>query len=92
MEELKGREAQIINERKKKIEDLRAEGINPYPNRFDLHEERTWSEDIKNEFSSLKEEEKSKKERVIAGRVMTKRSFGKLNFASIQDLKGKSRL
>jgi lysyl-tRNA synthetase, class II len=88
MEQPKGREAQIINERIKKIQLLRDEGVNPYPSKFKLNDKRSWSEDIKQEFSKLKNEEKSKKERVIAGRVMTKRSFGRLNFASIQDLKG----
>ena len=30
-----GREEQIINERLKKIEELRKNGINPYPHKFD---------------------------------------------------------
>ena len=86
---LKGREKQIVDERIKKIEALRESGVNPYAHRFDLHEGRSHSADIKEEFSKLKEEEKSGKEKVIAGRVMTKRSFGKLSFFSLQDLKGK---
>jgi len=86
--ELKGREKQIVDERIKKIEALRESGVNPYAHRFDLHEGRSHSADIKEEFSKLKEEEKSGKEKVIAGRVMTKRSFGKLSFFSLQDLKG----
>jgi len=83
-----GREKQIVDERIKKIEALRDEGVNPYAHRFDLNEERSHSEDIKKEFSGLKNEEKAGKEKVIAGRVMTKRSFGKLSFFSLQDLKG----
>jgi len=85
---LKGREKQIVDGRIKKIEALREEGINPYSHRFDLDEKRSWSEVIKSKFSKLKDEEKSGKKEVIAGRVMTKRSFGKLSFFSIQDLKG----
>jgi lysyl-tRNA synthetase class 2 len=88
MEQPKGREAQIINERKKKIEELKKEGINPYPAKFKFQEKRILSSEIKEEFSKLKNEEKSKKEKVIAGRIMTKRSFGKLNFASLQDQEG----
>ena len=88
MAEPKGREKQIIDERIKKIEALRAEGINPYSHRFDLHEKRNHSSDIKEKFSKLKEEERSGKEEVVAGRVMTKRSFGKLSFFNLQDLKG----
>lgn len=88
MEELKGREKQIINERIKKIETLRESGINPYSQRFNLHEERTHSNLIKEEFNALKKEEKSEETRIVAGRVMTKRSFGKLSFFSLQDLRG----
>ena len=85
---LKGREKQIVEERIKKIEGLRTEGVNPYAHRFDLHKERKHSLDIKEEFSKLKNEEKSRKDGVVAGRIMTKRSFGKLSFFSLQDLKG----
>ena len=88
MEQPKGREAQIINERKKKIKELKKEGINPYPSKFDLNKKRSLSEDVKQEFSKLKKEENSKKGKVVAGRVITKRAFGKLNFISLQDLKG----
>ena len=88
MEEARGREAQIINERKKKIQGLKDEGVNPYPSRFDLQEKRTLSEDIKKEFGKLKNEEKTGEERVVAGRIMTKRTFGKLNFISLQDQAG----
>jgi lysyl-tRNA synthetase, class II len=88
MEQPKGREAQIINERKKKIKELKGDNINPYPAKFVLHKDRTLSEDIKKEFSNLKNEERSKKEKVLAGRIMTKRSFGKLNFISLQDSAG----
>jgi len=88
MAELKGREKQIVDERIKKIAALREDGINPYSNRFDLHEERIHSIDVKTDFEKLKNEEKSKKFVIVAGRIMTKRSFGKLSFCSLQDVKG----
>ena len=88
MEKLTGREKQIVDERIKKIETLRNSGIDPYSHRFDLHEDRTHSSIIKEEFSKLKKEGKSGKSRIVAGRVMTKRSFGKLSFFSLQDLRG----
>jgi lysyl-tRNA synthetase class 2 len=88
MQKPTGREAQIINERKKKALSLKEAGFDPYTNRFELMEKRVFSEDIKKEFEKLKKEENSGKKRVLAGRIMTKRAFGKLNFASIQDLKG----
>ena len=88
MAELKGREKQIVDERINKIAALREEGINPYSHRFDLDEKRVHSVDVKEKFSKLKNEAKSGKEAIVAGRVMTKRSFGKLSFFSLQDLKG----
>ncbi len=87
-EEIKGREKQMIDERIKKIEALRKEGINPYPNRFELIDEKEYSIDIKKEFAKLKKEEKSGKKKVVAGRVMIKRDFGSLSFFTLQDLKG----
>jgi lysyl-tRNA synthetase, class II len=83
-----GREKQIVNERIRKIEALRKEGVEPYVHRFDLEEKRVHSVDIKEKFGKLKNEEKSGKSVVVAGRVMTKRAFGKLSFFNLQDLKG----
>ena len=88
MAEIKGREKQIVDERIKKIVRLRDEGVEPYAYQFDLEEKRVYSVDIKEKFSKLKAEEKSGKKAVVAGRVMTKRAFGKLNFFGVQDLKG----
>ncbi|NPE27011.1 lysine--tRNA ligase [Methanococcoides sp. SA1] len=86
--EPKGREKQIVGERIKKIDRLRDERVRIYPSSFELEEKRVWSEDVKSEFAKLKKGEKSGKVRVVAGRVMTKRAMGKLNFFSVQDLKG----
>jgi len=83
-----GREEQIVDERIKKIEELKKSGINPYSHRFDLEEKRNHSKDIKEKYSKLKVEEKSKSTEVVAGRVMMKRDFGKISFVSLQDLKG----
>ena len=88
MVKLSGREKQIVNERIKKIGRLRSEGIEPYAHRFELEGKRVYSVDVKGEFSSLKNEEKSGKKKVVAGRVIVKRAFGKLNFFGLQDLKG----
>ena len=75
-------------ERIKKIAMLRKDGINPYVHRFDLNDKRAYSSDIKEEFSKLENEGQSGKEVIVAGRVMVKRSFGKLSFLSLQDLRG----
>ena len=88
MAEVTGREKQIIEERTKKISALRMEGINPYAHKFSLEDKREYSSDIKEKSSKLRNEEKSGKTVVVAGRVMSKRSFGKLSFFNLQDLKG----
>lgn len=90
--ELKGREKQIVDERIKKLNDLKEMGKNPYSHRFEGHEKRIHSEDLKEKYSELKEEEKSDTIEILAGRIMSKRSFGKLAFCQLQDLKGEIQL
>ena len=86
--EIKGREKQIVEERIRKLNELKEIGKNPFSHRFDGHENRIQSTQLKEKYSKLKEEEKSKVLEVIAGRIMTKRSFGKLAFCELQDLSG----
>jgi len=81
-----GRQEQIINQRNKKLQELRNQGINPYPNKFNV---KNYSEEIKNKYSQLKNNEKNSIIVKIAGRVMTKRNLGKLIFANLQDNQGK---
>ncbi|MEK6918952.1 MAG: lysine--tRNA ligase [Nanoarchaeota archaeon] len=81
-----GREEQIINERIKKIAEMRKTKINPYPYSY----ERTHTAaKIGEEFSNLKNEEKSKETVKIAGRIMVVRDIGKIVFAQIQESSGK---
>jgi lysyl-tRNA synthetase class 2 len=72
---LKGREKQIVEERKKKIQELRDNGINPYPYTFD---KKNSTKDIHKTYESLQNEETSKETVQTAGRIMTKRSMGKV--------------
>ncbi len=83
-----GREEQIIEERIKKIKSLKEEGINPYPHKFKYHQEKSFSSEITEKYSKLKNEQISKDSAIVAGRVMMKRSFGKLSFVKLQDLNG----
>lgn len=80
------RQEQIINERKRKLKELEKLGINPYPYRFDV---KDYSNEIKENYKKLKDNERTKKKVIIAGRVMLIRNLGKLIFATIQDSKGK---
>jgi len=80
-----GREEQITNERKRKLTELR-KLINPYPHKFDV---KNYSDEIKEKFSKLKNNEKTSKKVVVAGRVMAIRNLGKLIFTHVQDSRGK---
>ncbi len=71
------REEQIINERKRKIEELRKQGINPYPNKFD--KKQTCLECLKSKIGTKVK---------TAGRLMLKRDLGKISFGNIQDSTG----
>jgi lysyl-tRNA synthetase class 2 len=73
-----GREEQIINERVKKLEELRKKGINPYPNKYD--KKQTCLECA---------EGKIKSKVKTAGRLMTKRDLGKIAFCVLKDGTGK---
>lgn len=72
-----GREDQIINERLRKLEELRKAGINPYPNKF--HKKETCSEALKSKIGSKIR---------TAGRLMTKRDIGKIIFSILRDGSG----
>jgi len=85
MADVKGRERQIIEERIRKIQALRKEGINPYAYKFEG--KRDYSESLRKEFAKLKGEEYGR-ETLVAGRIMTKRILGKIAFVKLQDLRG----
>lgn len=72
------------SDRLEKLKAWEAEGVNAYPYSY----ARThYSEEIRQDYDSLEGKEVS-----VAGRLMTKRSFGKLAFASLQDPRGRIQL
>ena len=73
--------------RRKKLDDLKNRGINPFGNAYKRDSN---SQDIKDKYSSFsKEELENKKISVsIAGRIMSKRRMGKMCFMHIQDRYG----
>ena len=71
-----GREEQIVKERLRKIDELKRQGINPYPYKFD--KKNSISECLKIKNGKVK----------TAGRLMAKREFGKIIFARIRDFSG----
>ena len=84
-----GRQDQIINERKKKLDEMRKEGINPYPAKYDIN---AYSSDLKEKYAKLKNDERTKDKVKVAGRAMTIRDLGKLIFVTLQDAKDKIQL
>ncbi len=81
-----GRQEEIINERLKKLHELRKQGINPYPNKFDVTD---ISSKLQEKYSSLKPEKYTKDEVRIAGRLLTSRDMGKIAFGTLNDGNGK---
>ncbi|MDO8516805.1 MAG: lysine--tRNA ligase [Nanoarchaeota archaeon] len=79
-----GREEEIVNERLKKIEEMRKLGINPYAYKFD---KKDFCADLQKEYKKL-ENEKFGKKAVSAGRIMSIRDLGKLIFAVLRDSTG----
>ncbi len=72
-----GREEQIIDERKRKIEEMKKEGINPYPNHF---EKKNSNEDCVKAKLGTKVK--------TAGRLISKRDLGKIAFSKLRDFSG----
>jgi len=80
--------SELIQQRVRKLEALRKEGIDPFPNDFKVTHTTS---DIYEALGSRSEEElKSLEERFsLAGRIMAIRDFGKASFLQIQDGKGR---
>jgi lysyl-tRNA synthetase class 2 len=78
----------LIQQRIRKLEVLKGEGIDPFPNNFRVTHT---SKDIQETFGSMSDEELGsvKESFCLAGRIMAIRNFGKASFIHIQDRKGK---
>jgi lysyl-tRNA synthetase class 2 len=81
-----GREDEFVEQRLKKINEMRKAGINPYPYHFDKKDSAAA---LHEKFKALKADENSGKSAKIAGRLMTVRDMGKIAFASLADDSGK---
>jgi len=77
---------EYINERLKKVEKLKAMGINPYP-QIVLAGKKS-SKELLEKYKNISEE-KSKDSEEYAGRIMSLRSMGNIAFAHLQDEFGK---
>lgn len=77
-------ENHLIAERKRKLEELKKAGINPFAYSYDKKES---SLEIISDFSGFEGKKAS-----VAGRVVSMRDMGKICFAHIQDYSGKLQL
>ncbi len=80
--------SELVQQRIRKLETLREDGIDPYPNDYRVTHT---SSDLHGTFDPLSDDElKSVGETFcIAGRIMALRDFGKATFIQIQDRKGR---
>ncbi|HXX33782.1 MAG TPA: lysine--tRNA ligase [Thermodesulfobacteriota bacterium] len=80
--------SELIQQRIKKLEALRKDGVDPYPNDFRVTHT---SKDLHETFDPLSDEElKSTGETFcLAGRIVAIRDFGKASFIHVQDRKGR---
>ncbi len=78
-------EQELIDERIRKLADLREKNINPYPYTFTRSHHNT---DVLAKFK-LKPEEKSSEKVSVAGRIVSLRRMGKITFGHILDQSGK---
>ena len=83
------REELMLNERLKKLESMRKKGIEPYPYSYNITHNIT---EIIEKNKSLKPEEKTNQKVKVAGRVLSIRQFGKINFCPISDSTGNIQL
>ena len=81
-------ESELLKTRREKIESLKAEGIDLYPNDVEV---TATTEDILGRFGDLDSEDLDKIEDrfALAGRIIAVRNFGKAAFINIQDRKGR---
>jgi len=77
MAETGGREKQIIDERIRKLNEIRKQGIEPYPNKY--NKKQSCDEVAKNNLNSSVQ---------TAGRLISKRELGKIAFGKIRDGSG----
>ncbi len=81
-------ESDLLKKRKEKIDALKAEGVDLYPNDVDV---RNTTEEILSRFSEMSPDQLMQVEEQfsLAGRIMAIRDFGKAAFISLQDRKGR---
>ena len=75
-------ESQLIKDSKRKLDELRSLGIEPYPYSYDAKDK---AERIHEKHKKLDKEEKTDDNVSVAGRIVSMRNMGKVAFANLQD-------
>jgi lysyl-tRNA synthetase, class II len=80
--------SELIQQRIRKLEALKSQGVDPYPNHFKVTHT---SQEIRDRFGSMGDEELHSVVETfsIAGRIIAIRDFGKASFIQIQDRTGR---
>ena len=82
----------LISQRRKKLQEIRTEGGNPFANRFSISHQ---IKEILEKFSSFSKEEleeEKEKSYTVAGRILAKRLQGKVIFMDLRDGTGQLQL
>ena len=81
-------ESRIIAARRDKVQQIREQGINPYPNDF---RRGHYTSEVRSDMEGLtpEEVEASGKRYVLAGRILAVRDFGKAAFLTMEDVRGR---
>jgi lysyl-tRNA synthetase class 2 len=79
------RQEEIVKERIKKIHEMRKQKILPYNYRFEKKDSCAF---LQEDFKHLKDEEFSRKNTSVSGRLISLRNMGKIVFGKIQDYSG----
>jgi len=82
-------EKELINERLRKLEEIRKLGVNPYPYKYEYTAQ---ANELNSKYEKLKNEEHTEDTVKVAGRVMALRRMGKATFAHLLDNTGKIQL
>ncbi|MDD5558484.1 lysine--tRNA ligase [Candidatus Methylomirabilis sp.] len=79
----------LVVERMRKLAELEAAGVDPYPARFEV---RNLMADLHREYAVLPEDANAAPDVAIAGRLISLRHHGKVTFAHLQDCSGRMQL
>jgi len=84
-DEPRGREAEVLRSRRESLERLRAQGVEPFALRY---EPTALAGDLRTKYETLPPDSATEDRVAVAGRVVLRRSFGKLTFLVLRDRTG----